>query len=39
MKILILVLALLLQISSTAQIPAYYNNVNLNATGQTLKIT
>ncbi|BDS09817.1 endonuclease [Aureispira anguillae] len=37
MKILILVLALLLQISSTAQIPAYYNNVNLNATGQTLK--
>lgn len=37
MKLLLLSFALLLTIVSTAQIPSYYSNVNLNATGSTLK--
>lgn len=37
MRILLQFLALFLVYSSFAQVPAYYNNVNLTATGQTLK--
>ena len=37
MRILLSFLALCFVYSSFAQVPAYYNNVNLNASGQTLK--
>lgn len=37
MRILLSFLALCFVYSSFAQVPAYYNNVNLNATGQSLK--
>jgi endonuclease I len=37
MKLFLLSFALLLAFISTAQIPSYYNNVNLSTTGSTLK--
>lgn len=37
MKLRLLLFALLFAFASTAQIPSYYNNVNLNTSGSTLK--
>jgi len=39
MKTLLTKMALLCAISASAQIPSYYNNVNLNVSGQSLKNT